>query len=66
MLVLNSRAAVRLKLEEHGLAIADASRAIEIDPRAVKAYFRRALANIAIVKPKAAITDLKKVKWPSR
>ncbi|KAK4050596.1 Palmitoyl-protein thioesterase 1 [Microbotryomycetes sp. JL201] len=60
-IVWSNRAAVRLKLEEHGLAIADATRAIEIDERAVKAYFRRALANIAIMKPKAAVVDLKKI-----
>ncbi|KAL8277778.1 hypothetical protein RQP46_009761 [Phenoliferia psychrophenolica] len=60
-IVWSNRAAVRLKLEEHCLAIADASRAIELNPRFVKAYFRRALANLAIIKPKGAVTDLKKV-----
>ncbi|KAK4054960.1 Palmitoyl-protein thioesterase 1 [Microbotryomycetes sp. JL221] len=35
-IVWSNRAAVRLKLEEHGLAIADATRAIELDSRAVK------------------------------
>ncbi|GAA5952624.1 hypothetical protein JCM3765_002225 [Sporobolomyces pararoseus] len=60
-IVWSNRAAVRLKLEEHGVAIADATRAIEIDDRAVKAYFRRAIANLAILKPKAALVDLKKV-----
>jgi hypothetical protein len=37
------------------------ARAIELDDRFVKAYFRRASANLAIMKPKAAIVDLKKV-----
>ncbi|GAA5992906.1 hypothetical protein JCM10908_001399 [Rhodotorula pacifica] len=60
-IVWSNRAAVRLKLEEHGLAIADATRAIELDNRAVKAYYRRAIANLAILKPKAAIVDLKHV-----
>lgn len=60
-IVWSNRAAVRLKLEEHGVAIADASRAIELDDRAIKAYFRRAIANLAILKPKAALVDLKKV-----
>ena len=59
--VWSNRAAVRLKLEEHGLAIADATRALEIDPRFVKALYRRALANLAIMKPKAALVDLKHV-----
>ncbi|GAA5992628.1 hypothetical protein JCM11641_003530 [Rhodosporidiobolus odoratus] len=60
-IVWSNRAAVRLKLEEHGLAIADATRAIEIDSRAVKAYYRRGIANLAILKPKAAMVDLKQV-----
>ncbi|GAA5833510.1 hypothetical protein JCM3766R1_002562 [Sporobolomyces carnicolor] len=60
-IVWSNRAAVRLKLEEHGVAIADATRAIELDDRAVKAYFRRAIANLAVLKPKAALVDLKKV-----
>ncbi|BGP49272.1 Palmitoyl-protein thioesterase 1 [Rhodotorula kratochvilovae] len=60
-IVWSNRAAVRLKLEEYGLGVADSSRAIELDSRAVKAYYRRALANLAILKPKAAIVDFKKV-----
>ncbi|GAA6025395.1 hypothetical protein JCM8202_005280 [Rhodotorula sphaerocarpa] len=60
-IVWSNRSAVRLKLEEHGLAIADATRAIELDSRAVKAYYRRAIANLAILKPKAALVDLKHV-----
>lgn len=54
-------AAARLKMEEHGLAIADATKALELDPKYVKAYFRRAVAQLAILRPKAALTDLKKV-----
>ncbi|KAK4702839.1 serine/threonine-protein phosphatase 5, partial [Phenoliferia sp. Uapishka_3] len=60
-IVWSNRAAVRLKLEEYGLAIADATRAIELNPKHVKAYFRRATANLSIMKPKAAVTDLKRV-----
>jgi len=56
-----NRAATRLKLEEHGLAIADATKAIELDPKYVKAYFRRAVAQLSIMRPKAALADLKKV-----
>lgn len=73
---------MRLKLEEYGLAIADAcassfavdrekeadedtARAIELDPKFVKAYFRRATANLAIMKPKAALVDLKQVRLRS-
>ena len=56
-----NRAATRLKLEEHGLAIADSTKAIELDAKYVKAYYRRAVAQLAIMRPKAAITDFKKV-----
>ncbi|GAA5917451.1 hypothetical protein JCM6882_006473 [Rhodosporidiobolus microsporus] len=60
-IVWSNRAAARLKLEEYGLAIADSTRAIELDSRAVKAYYRRGIANLAILKPKAALVDLKQV-----
>lgn len=48
-------------MEEHGLAIADATKAIELDARYVKAYYRRAVAQLAIMRPKAAVADFKKV-----
>jgi serine/threonine-protein phosphatase 5 len=41
--------------------VASIGKAIELDPRYVKAYFRRALANLAILKPKIALADFKKV-----
>lgn len=57
----NQGAATRLKLEEHGVAIADATKAIELDAKYVKAYYRRAVAQLAIMRPKAAVQDFKKV-----
>ncbi|KAH9811735.1 Metallo-dependent phosphatase-like protein [Melampsora americana] len=51
--------AVRLKREEHGLAIMDTSRAIDLDPKYVKAYFRRGTAHLSIMKPHLAIKDFK-------
>jgi len=76
-------AAVRLKREEFGLAISDASefsaqtctlimfhcliyclctaKAIELDAKYIKAYYRRAVAALAIMNPKSAIDDFKKV-----
>lgn len=56
-----NRAATRLKMEEHGLAIADATKALELDAKYTKAYYRRAVAQLAIMRPKAAISDFKKV-----
>ncbi|KAI8457919.1 protein phosphatase 5, partial [Phakopsora pachyrhizi] len=54
-----NRSAVRLKREEHGLAIMDTSRAIELNPKYVKAYFRRGTAHLSIMKPQLAIKDFK-------
>lgn len=37
----------KMKLEEFGGASSDASKAIEIDPKAVKAYYRRSVEKNA-------------------
>lgn len=41
--------------------LSTAAKAIELDPRAVKAYYRRALSQLAILNTKPAIADLKHV-----
>lgn len=46
-------------MESYGYAVADATKAIEIDPTFVKAYYRRAVANTAILKHADAIHDWK-------
>jgi serine/threonine-protein phosphatase 5 len=56
-----NRAYMRIKLEEHGYALHDASRAIEINPKYAKAFYRRAMCHIQILKPQLAVADLKKV-----
>ncbi|KAH9978821.1 phosphoprotein phosphatase [Lactifluus volemus] len=56
-----NRAYTRIKLEEHGYALHDASRAIELNPKYAKAYYRRAMCHIQILKPQLAVADLKKV-----
>ena len=38
-----NRAYTRIKLEEHGYGLADATAAIELDPKYAKAYYRYAL-----------------------
>jgi len=50
-----------LKLEAYGYAVADATKAIEVDPAFIKAYYRRAVANTAILKHSDAIHDWKMV-----
>ncbi|KAF9507070.1 hypothetical protein BS47DRAFT_1256833, partial [Hydnum rufescens UP504] len=49
-----------MKMEELGYAIEDATTAITLDPRYVKAYYRRALCQLSLLKPQLAIPDLKK------
>ncbi|KII73062.1 Serine/threonine-protein phosphatase 5 [Thelohanellus kitauei] len=55
----SNRSLCHEKLENYGLAIADASRAIELDPNYFKAYFRRATAQISIGHLSLALKDLK-------
>jgi serine/threonine-protein phosphatase 5 len=54
-----NRAQANIKLEAYGYAIADATKAIELNPEFVKAYYRRAVANTAILKHADAIHDWK-------
>ncbi|KAI9837537.1 MAG: hypothetical protein M1819_007188 [Sarea resinae] len=54
-----NRAQAHIKLEQYGFAIADATKAIELDPSYVKAYYRRAMANTAILNSRDALTDFK-------
>lgn len=56
--VWSNRAACELKLEQHGLAIEDATKAIALDGNFTKAYYRRASAYLSIVQPKKALPDL--------
>ncbi|KAI9795539.1 MAG: hypothetical protein M1835_005563 [Candelina submexicana] len=56
-----NRAQANIKLESYGYAIADASKAIELDPGYVKAYYRRGIANTAILNSRAALKDFKTV-----
>jgi len=48
-----------IKLESYGLAIIDANKAIDIDSNNVKAYYRRAVANTAILHHSDALRDWK-------
>ncbi|CAO1639015.1 unnamed protein product [Sympodiomycopsis kandeliae] len=59
--VWSNRAACELKLEQHGLAIEDASKAIALDAKFSKAYFRRASAYLAILQPRKALPDLQMI-----
>ncbi|OJD29196.1 serine threonine protein phosphatase ppt1 [Diplodia corticola] len=54
-----NRAQANIKLEAYGFAVVDANKAIELDPNNVKAYYRRAVANTAILKHHDALRDWK-------
>lgn len=57
-----NRAFCHIKMENHGLAIADATVALELDRSFVKAYYRRGSAFMALGKYKDALKDFKAVK----
>ncbi|RMZ75308.1 hypothetical protein DV738_g5543, partial [Chaetothyriales sp. CBS 135597] len=56
-----NRAQAHIKLEAYGYAIADATKAIELDKNYTKAYWRRAIANTAILNSQDALRDFKTV-----
>lgn len=58
---LSNRAFTSLKLENYGIAIIDANASIEIDPKYLKAYYRRGSAYFALNHLKDAIKDFKRV-----
>ncbi|KAJ2896741.1 Serine/threonine-protein phosphatase T [Zalerion maritima] len=55
-----NRAQAYIKSEAYGYAVSDATKAIELNPNFTKAYYRRAQANAAILKPKEALKDFKR------
>lgn len=55
----SNRAQAFIRLESYGLALEDANNAIKLNPKYVKAYYRRASANVALTKYKEALTDFK-------
>ncbi|KAI9898238.1 hypothetical protein N3K66_006598 [Trichothecium roseum] len=54
-----NRAQAYIKTEAYGYAIADATTALELNPKLIKAYYRRGLARTAILRPKDAVDDFK-------
>ena len=56
-----NRSFAYLKEELYGSAIEDASKSLELDRNYIKGYYRRATANMALGKFKAALNDYKTV-----
>lgn len=57
-----NRAFAHAKLEEYGSAIIDATKAVEIDPKYSKGYYRRGAAYLSMGKFKEALKDFQQVK----
>jgi serine/threonine-protein phosphatase 5 len=57
-----NRSLAHTKLEEYGSAIQDASKAVEIDRKYSKGYYRRGAAYLAMGKFKDALKDFQQVK----
>jgi len=60
-ILLSNRAQAYIKVENYGLAITDATAAIQTDPAYPKAYYRRGTCEFALNKPKAARKDFRMV-----
>ncbi|KAL6076213.1 FK506-binding protein 5 [Balamuthia mandrillaris] len=58
---LCNRSACFLKLEKHEKVVADATAALELEPRYMKAFLRRARAKESLDSPSEALEDYKKV-----
>jgi tetratricopeptide (TPR) repeat protein len=59
--VLSNRAQAYIKVENYGLAMTDATTALEFDPKYAKAYYRRGSAQFALGHLKDARKDFRKV-----
>ncbi|KAL7579036.1 hypothetical protein ACA910_019076 [Epithemia clementina (nom. ined.)] len=59
--LLSNRALSYIKIENYGLALQDADRAIASDPKYAKGYYRRASANFALNHFKLARKDFRQV-----
>ncbi len=60
-IILSNRAQAYIKVENYGLAMADASAALESDPKYAKAYYRRGSAQFALGHLKDAKKDFRTV-----
>mmetsp|Transcript_1260 Transcript_1260/g.1215 ORF Transcript_1260/g.1215 Transcript_1260/m.1215 type:complete len:357 (+) Transcript_1260:18-1088(+) len=57
----SNRAFASIRLENYGIAVVDAKAALDIDPKFVKAYYRRGSALFALGKYKESVRDFLKV-----
>jgi len=60
-ILYSNRAFAHIKMENFGSAIIDAQKAIELDPKYVKGYYRLGAANLALGKYKEAVSFFRQV-----
>lgn len=58
----SNRSLAYLRTECYGYALADATKALEVDKNYIKGYYRRATSNMALGKFKAALKDYETVR----
>jgi serine/threonine-protein phosphatase 5 len=56
-----NRSFAYIKSEFYGYALQDANKSIELDPKYIKGYYRRASSNLALGKFKVALRDYETV-----
>ncbi|CAF0831245.1 unnamed protein product [Didymodactylos carnosus] len=61
-ILYSNRSFAYLKREYYGYALSDAKKALEYDPKYIKAYYRRASAQMALGKYTSALNDYEYVK----
>ncbi|KAG7194338.1 uncharacterized protein KQ657_004550 [Scheffersomyces spartinae] len=61
VIFFSNRAQAEIRLERYGYAIADCDRALELDPMFMKAYYRKGVSLMAILKHKEALVCFKTV-----
>lgn len=54
-----NRAFAHIRLENYGAAVADADKALDLDPKYIKGYYRRADANFMLTRFKDAVKDFR-------
>lgn len=60
-ILYSNRAQVHIKLENYGFAIQDCDKALEIDPKFMKAYYRKGVSQMAILKHKEAQANFARI-----
>ena len=61
--IFSNRAQCYIKLEQYGVALTDADKALENNPKFFKAYYRKGSAYLALGRLKEALKNLRSVSF---